>query len=221
MTKIKIPLSEKNRYVDLMGDPIHRNKTVSFVLSQEFSTLIGASAAAGFTDAENPVSTALYILCMSSMQTGFIRFGVDNVLLGPFGKNPSFLEPLALKDLCIDKKPTQEDCINSLSKYGSAAKFSRNGYSILSAALLFLMAGSLTTPETTVKAFQCFAPAIRIMRGLYRTQKILSGEWAIVAMPKEQEKIKDYLEFDIPDIKLPEIKQPSPAPTFGRHAPGC
>lgn len=203
--KITIPVSEKDRYITLDGEPIQRKKPKSPFLTMEFSaSVICAGGAAVLNPADAPVLVPLSLIAATWFQRTN-RKETTKILDKPEwrGENGA--------PLVIDKKPDAATVAASARKYGYLVRDGRQefmsrasidglvyGTSIGFCAALFT-SGGMTAMAMHAGSF------VRDARDIYRFNKLAKGEWAIVDEPPKQEKLKKEIEISVP---VPHVSGP-------------
>ncbi len=204
---------KEKRYITLMGDDIEKSRLSATFNSNEATASLAAlapSALMSETPAEM-LSSMLDVSFDNAKDYLVLRYFVEKYIMNMFDNAENLLiSDEKLKDLCIDKFPSDQDVFNSLKKHRLAIDETKEYYAWLLSfsvlvSLLSIPALTSMDPERQKGAIESLsgdaAHFTRLINGLMRFQKLSSGEWAIVKKPDGQEYVNK--EYKIPGLSGP------------------
>lgn len=187
---------DKDRYITLLGDPIHSGLLKSFAASADgkatgiTAAFLAVAGSVGGIDQQSLLASCLYVSSINIAFCLFKRSWVDKMDVSSFGSEWLLIDRETLQNKAIDKTPSPEQSINSVTKYGmsiykSLFDFKKTVY--VEASLLAFMAYA-TSPSTSLVAALIFNPAfiVRSVSNIRRFNKLSTGEWAIVDTPPKE-----------------------------------
>lgn len=205
---------KEKRYITLMGDDIEKSKLSATFNSNEATASLAALAPTALMSETSPemLSSMLDVSFDNATDYVVLRYFVEKYIMNMFDNQDSLLiSDEKLKDLCIDKFPSEQDVFNSLQKHRVAIDITKEYFTwLLSFSVLvnLLSIPALTSmdPERQKGAIESIAGDsahfTRLINGLIRFHKLSSGEWAIVKKPDGQEYV--HKEYKIPGLSGPK-----------------
>jgi len=211
-----------DRYINLLGDPIHWNPVVKAASPEELS--LSCTLGAFFEMASrNEMSYPEFLESMEKaglhglQATILFKHLLERTILKSFSNSSDFyLTNKRLSEICIDTNPSIENSMASVTKYGSQIKTARFLYggilgvgifnAFIGASLKAYISSDIGVGVSDLN--QGFGLGIagvsRLSRGYRRFLKLADGEWAIILTPDQQEKVTKDIKLN-PFNNSPEI----------------